>query len=280
MNRNAAIATFLAVGVALLAYFVMRFVPTIEPPHRLFYDSVVTTVAGGKKKSDTIWSKMPDFELTNQLGQKVTWKDLEGKIVVADFFFTTCPVICPRMTQNMKNLQLAIKPQKQVGKKNPEYIQFISFSVDPERDSVPELKKYADRFQINPENWWLLTGDKKQIYDLALKGMKLGITDDSVDANFIHPQKFVLIDKERVMRARKDAYGNVRIYNGLDSNDVRSLANDIVLLNLERDPHKKFFLAGKLELIAIVFVFVAIGLVVLFSYLKKEKKNASLPAKE
>jgi protein SCO1 len=280
MNRNAAIATFLAVGTALLAYFIMRFVPRIEPPHRLFYDSLVTNISGGKQRVDTVWSRVPDFTFTNQLGQKITWKDLEGKIVVADFFFTTCPTICPQMTRNMKQLQSAIKPQRKVGVKDTGFVHFISFTVDPERDSEAALKHYADRYQINPQNWWLLTGDKKEIYQLALNGMKLGITEGPVDTQFIHPQKFVLIDKERVIRARKDAQGNVRIYNGLEEADVKALAEDIVLLSLEKDPHKKFFLQGKLELIAIVFVLVAIGLVVLFSYLKKEKKNAALAQKE
>lgn len=272
MNRKAVIATFLALGTALLAYFIMRFVPRVEPPHRLFYDSVSTSVSGGKQQFDTVWSKVPDFEFTNQLGQKVSLKDLQGKIIIANFFFTTCPVVCPKMTQHMKNLQLAIKPQKRVNVKDTGFVHFLSFTVDPEKDSVPVLKQYADRFQINPQNWWLLTGDKKQIYDLALNGMKLGITEGTVDADFIHPQKFMLIDKDRVVRARKDEHGNVRLYDGLDSASVKTLAEDVVLLSLEKDPNKKFFLAGKLEIIAVVFVLVGIGLVLMFNYLKKEKK--------
>ena len=272
MNRSAALASFLAVGVALIAYFIMRFAPKTEPPHRLYYDTVVTSVSGGKEKNDTVWSKVPDFEFTNQLGQKVSWKDLQGKVVVADFFFTTCPVICPEMTNNMRELQRSIKNSKKVGVKDTSFIQFLSFTVDPERDSVAQLKKYADRFQIDPENWWLLTGDKKQIYDLALKGMRLGISEKIVDTDFIHPQKFMLIDKDRVVRARKDHQGNFRIYNGRDSSDVKALAEDIILLSLEKDKKKKFFLADKLPLIAIVFVIAAIGFLVMLRLLKKEKR--------
>lgn len=273
MNRSAALATFLAVGVALLAYFIMRFAPRTEPPHRLYYDSVITTVSGGKEKSDTVWSKVPDFEFTNQLGQKVSWKDLQGKVVVADFFFTSCPVICPEMTINMRELQRSIKTSKKVGTKDTSFIHFLSFTVDPERDSVAQLKKYADRFQIDPENWWLLTGDKKQIYDLALNGLKLGISESIVDTAFIHPQKFMLIDKDRVVRARKDSLGNFRIYDGRDSSSVKALAEDIILLTLEKDKKKKFFLADKLGLIAIVFVVMAIGLLVMLRFLKKEKRT-------
>jgi protein SCO1 len=273
MNRSAALATFLAVGVALIAYFFMRLVPRTEPPHKLYYDSVITTISGGKEKNDTVWSKVPDFEFTNQLGQKVSWKDMQGKVVVADFFFTSCPVICPEMTVNMRELQRSIKTTKKVGQKDTSFVQFLSFTVDPEKDSVSELKKYADRFQIDPENWWLLTGNKKEIYDLALNGMKLGITEKIVDTAFIHPQKFMLIDKDRVVRARKDSMGNFRIYNGRDSSDVKALAEDIILLSLEKDSRKKFFLADKLELIAVVFVIMAIGLLVMLRFLKKEKRT-------
>ena len=115
MNKNAAIATFLAIGVALIAYFIMRFVPTVTPPHRIFVDSVTLKISVGKKKTDTIWKKVPDFQLTNQLGQQVSWKDVEGKIVVVDFFFTTCPTICPAMTKNMKLLQDVIRKNNKVG---------------------------------------------------------------------------------------------------------------------------------------------------------------------
>jgi protein SCO1/2 len=173
----------------------------------------------------------------------------------------------------MRELQHSIKTTKKVNVKDTSFVQFLSFTVDPERDSVPQLKKFADRFQIDPQNWWLLTGDKKQIYELALKGMKLGITEKIVDTAFIHPQKFILIDKDRVVRARKDADGNFRIYDGRDSADVKALAEDIVLLSLEKDKKKKFFLADKLELIAIVFVIAVIGLLVMLRFLKKEKRN-------
>ncbi|HEU4472430.1 MAG TPA: SCO family protein [Flavisolibacter sp.] len=274
MNKKAAIATFLALGVSLIAFFIMKFVPVGQMPHRLFYDSVATTVDGGKKSSDTIWSKVPDFTFTNQLGQKVSLKDLKGKVIVADFFFTTCPVVCPQMTRNMKELQNAIKSSDRVGNREANFVHFISFTVDPARDSVAELKKYADKYQINPQNWWLLTGDKKEIYDLAYHGMKLGITEKEIDTAFIHPQQFVLIDRERIIRARKDEQGNPNLYNGRDTTDVKMLAEDIILLSVEKDRNKKFFLEGKLGLIAVVFGAAILGIVLLISYLNKEKKKA------
>jgi protein SCO1 len=272
MNKTALYGLLLGVLIPVTAYFIMRFIPPANVmPYRLFYEDVRKTVKNGKETEDTVWSKVPDFSLTNQMGQKVSWKDLEGKIVVADFFFTRCPQICPRLTQNMKHLQEAVKNNNKAGNNEADFIQFLSITVDPVHDSVAELKKYADRFQINPQNWWLLTGDKKQIYDLALNGMKLGINETEVDTAFIHPQTMVLIDKERVVRARHDDLGNIKLYNGLDSNDVKNIAEDIILLRLEKDKKGKFFLADELPLIGVVMVAAAIGVIVLMFVLKTKK---------
>jgi protein SCO1 len=214
----------------------------------------------------------------------VSWKDMmykrsdsltEGKIVVIDFFFTHCPTICPTMTNNMKLLRDNIKSNNVVGDRSADFVQFLSISVDPERDSVPELKKWADRFQVNPENWWLLTGNKKEIYDWAKNGLQLGIIDGgNVDSNFMHPQLFMLLDKDRVIRARRDKDGNVKMYNGLDSNSLRNLAEDIIFLSLEKDPRKKSPLAGQLELIAVVFAVAAVGVILLLTLMKKETRKA------
>jgi protein SCO1 len=283
MNKKALYGILIALIIPLVAYFIMKAVPTVTPPRRVFVDSVTTKISKGKEVTDTIWSRVPDFAFTNQLGQKVSWKDLfyqkndsaiEGKIVVIDFFFTHCPTICPTMTRNMKLLRDNIKTNNLVGDREANFVQFLSVSVDPERDSVVELKKWADRFQINPENWWLLTGNKKEIYDWARNGLKLAVVDGgNVDTNFMHPQLFMLLDKDRVIRARRDGSGNVKMYNGLDSTDLRNLAEDIVLLSLEKDPKKKSPLAGKLELIAIVFAIVAVGIVFLVLFMRKEKRK-------
>jgi protein SCO1/2 len=135
----------------------------------------------------------------------------------------------------------------------------------PERDSVERLKKWADRFQIDPQNWWLLTGDRKQIYDMSINDMKLLAQDGGpVDSNFLHTDFFVLIDKNRNIRG---------YYHGLDTNALSQLSEDIVLLSMERDRKAKSFFSGKLELIAIIFMIAGIGLVVLMKLLKKENKR-------
>lgn len=272
MNKTALYGLILGVFIPVTAYFIMRFIPPANVmPYRLFYDDVRKTVKNGKETDDTVWSRVPDLNLTNQQGEKVSWKNLEGKVIVANFFFTRCPQICPRLMENMKRLQEAVKNNNKAGTNEANFVQFLSITVDPLHDSVTELKKYANRFQINPQNWWLLTGDKKQIYNLALNGMKLGISETDVDTAFIHSQSLVLIDKDRVIRARHDSLGNIKLYNGLDSNDVKNIAEDIILLRLEKEKKGKFFLADELPLIGVVMVVAILGVIVLMFVLKMNK---------
>ena len=200
-------------------------------PRRYHYDTVITKVKDGIEVSDTVWHSVKNIQLQNQLGKTVSLSDLNGKILVVDFFFTHCISICPKLTANMKRLQQAIKtrdPRKLV---DTPFIQFVSLTVDPERDSPSVLKKYADKFQLNHDTWWMLTGDKKTIYDFGLNEVKLGVPDSSsVDTNFIHSEYFVLLDRDRVVRG---------YYNGLDTVALNKLSEDIVFLMLERDKKKK-----------------------------------------
>ena len=200
-------------------------------PRRYHYDTVITKVKDGIEVSDTVWHSVKNIQLQNQLGKTVSLSDLNGKILVVDFFFTHCISICPKLTANMKRLQQAIKtrdPRKLV---DTPFIQFVSLTVDPERDSPAVLKRYADKFQLNHDTWWMLTGDKKTIYDFGLNEVKLGVPDSSsVDTNFIHSEYFVLLDRDRVVRG---------YYNGLDTVALNKLSEDIVFLMLERDKKKK-----------------------------------------
>ena len=110
-------------------------------------------------------------------------------------------------------------------------MRFVSFTVDPERDSAQRLKAYGDRFRINHDTWWMLTGPKKDIYDIALNEFKANIAqEEGVDTGFIHTDKIFLLDKDRVVRGW---------YNGLDSNKLDLLIKDVVLLNMERDKKEK-----------------------------------------
>ncbi|MBC7827526.1 MAG: SCO family protein [Chitinophagaceae bacterium] len=233
MSRKALLALCLAVLLPAISYLLVKKFSesAISMPQRYFADSVINKVVNGKSTTDTIWHQVADISLTNQLGKQVSLNDLKGKIIIADFFFTRCPSICPTLTTNMKGLQDALKIKDARKRIDLDFVQFLSFSVDPERDSVPVLKKYADKFGINHDTWWMLTGPKKDIYDFALNELKLGLQDgESVDSNFIHTGKFVLLDKERVVRG---------YYDGLDTTVLSKLAEDLTLLMLEKDKKKK-----------------------------------------
>jgi len=156
------------------------------------------------------------FELKNQNGKLVSNKDLEGKIVVTDFFFTHCPSICPKLTANLKSIQEAMNDDPS--------ILINSFSIDPERDSVGRLAQYASKFEVEGQ-WNLLTGDKKIIYQLARKKFMVDASEgDGGPNDFIHSDKFVLMD----VKGRIRGY-----YKGTDENEVKQLIVDIRKLKEE-----------------------------------------------
>jgi len=266
LNKSAVLGLLLAVIIPFTGYFIIKSLSSsaVAMPRHYIYDSVINKTERGKQVSDTLWHKVPHFQLSNQLGKKVGWKDIGEKIVVADFFFTQCPTICPQMTLNMKRLQDGITNTQKVGNRDPDFIHFLSFSVDPERDSVSKLKAWADRFQINPANWWLLTGPKKEIYDLSIEHMKLGLVDgQGIDTGFFHTDYMVLIDRNRNIRG---------YYHGLDSAAIGKLSRDIILLSLEKNPARKKFFEGKLELIAVIFSLILVGILLLVYLSKRDKK--------
>jgi protein SCO1/2 len=285
MNKTALYALVLALLLPLGSYFVIKQLSrdAVQIPQPVFSDTVITKIEKGKIKSKTIWHKIPDFTLINQSGDRVSLADLKKanpetgdtltKIIVANFFFTHCATICPRMTLNVKKLQESIKKSQKVGDRTADFVQFISFSVDPDRDSVPALKKWADRYQINPNTWWLLTGEKKTIYNLA-KHMNIFADDPKgVDTGFFHTDIMTLIDKDGVVRMSRDENGNPRSYNSLDSADLARLSEDIIFLSLEKDRSKKSFLSGKLELLAVVFLLTLAGLGIFLAVLRRSKNK-------
>ncbi len=152
-----------------------------------------------------------DFSFQNQYNETVTQQDFEGVIYVADFFFTTCPTICPIMTKNMMDLQRQVQSYSDV--------KLLSHTVMPEVDSVPVLKEYAQKHQAIKGKWHLVTGDKKEIYYIARKSylaVKTSTTDELYD--MVHTENFVLIDKKRRVRG---------FYDGTKKEDVTRLVQDI-----------------------------------------------------
>jgi protein SCO1 len=267
VSGKALLAVCITVLVPLIAYFIVKDASenAIAMPQRYYYDSVMSSIKDGKEITDTLWHTVKNISLINQNGDSVTFDSLRGKVIVADYFFTHCPSICPALQSNMKRLQDALKLKDETRNTDSSFVQFISFTVDPQRDSSAVLKKYGDRFGVNPDVWWLLTGPKKTIYDFALTELKMGLQDgEGVDSNFIHTQKMVLLDKDHVVRG---------YYDGLDSVALAKLAQDIVFIMLEKDKKSKSVfneLQPLLPMIIIILVLTVAG-VVYFSY--KQKKG-------
>ena len=169
-------------------------------------------------KEEKEFHKIPDFSLTNQLGENITQKTFENKIYITDFFFTTCPGICPQMTGNMFKIQEEFK--------NDNEILLLSHSVMPKTDSISALKNYAKFNGVIDNKWHLVTGDKNEIYSLGRDHYfvenDLG-EEKSID-DFLHTENFLLIDKEKHIRG---------IYNGLNRASIAQLIIDIKALKNE-----------------------------------------------
>ena len=160
------------------------------------------------------YHRIADFSLLNQNGDTITQENYRNKIYVADFFFTTCPTICPIMTANLVEVQAALA--------NDSEVLLLSHSVTPEIDSVAQLKKYAIEKGVNDAKWNLVTGDKKQIYELARKSY-LAVQEDGDGGPFdmIHTENFILVDKQRRIRG---------FYDGTKEEEMDRLLSDIEIL--------------------------------------------------
>jgi protein SCO1/2 len=159
------------------------------------------------------YHKISDFSLTNQNGETVTQSKYDNKIYVADFFFTTCQSICPIMTKNMKDIQDKLIKDSE--------ILLLSHTVFPEIDSVEVLKKYAVENEVIDSKWDLVTGDKKEIYDLARKSYLAAKDNNFGEYEMIHTENFVLIDKNRQIRG---------FYDGTNKEEIDRLYKDIKIL--------------------------------------------------
>jgi protein SCO1 len=161
---------------------------------------------------------IPNFEMLNQSGRKVSLGEIEGHVAVVNFFFTSCPTICPKMMRNMQRVQELYLDDDNVS--------LLSFTVDPKRDTPSKLKAYAEKYHIVESKWSLLTGDKKEIYSLARNGFYLTASQgDGGDYDFIHSENLVLIDRQKRLRG---------YYEGTDTDAVDQLINDIAKLKRDK----------------------------------------------
>ena len=207
------IVIFLSIASTILYLFYEALTPKnvlpIFQPNDVNYELVDSSIQHVKR-----FHKIKSFEFVNQNGEIISEKDYEGFIYVADFFFTTCPSICPLMTNNMVNIQNYIKDKNKV--------KLLSFSVTPEIDSVPVLKEYSIKKGVDDKYWNLLTGDKSKIYSLARKSfLVVKENRESNSHDMIHTENFVLVDREKRIRG---------FYDGTDDKDMQVLKKDIEIL--------------------------------------------------
>ncbi len=208
------IGTFLIFSIVSISLFMNVLTPKkrlpVMNPSDVNVELVDSTVQHVRK-----YHTIADFSFTNQNGKTITQKDYEGKIYVADFFFTTCETICPRMTSNMVEIQKATM--------NDRKVMLLSHSVLPDKDSVPVLKKYALEKGVIDSKWNLVTGDKKEIYGIARKSylaVKTGSPEEMYD--MVHTENFILVDTHRRVRG---------FYDGTKTEDITRLIEDIKWLS-------------------------------------------------
>ncbi len=166
--------------------------------------------------------KVANFSFTNQEGKTITQDDVKGKICVVEYFFTTCKGICPRMNENMTKVYGAFRGNDD--------IKILSHTVDPKKDTVEAMRDYALRFDADPKQWMFLTGDKKELYDMARYSYLVTAVDDTgtvdIQSDFIHTDRFVLVDRDGHIRGQ---------YKGTDMGDINRLIGDIKELLKEKE---------------------------------------------
>lgn len=218
MKQLIALLIIIGVGIAIATMMISeqqskRTLPYLNPAQ--INSKLVDSTLQNKGSNHTI---LP-FRLVNQNGDTIDEKAIENKIVVANFFFTTCPTICPKMNNKLSKVYDSIKSHEDV--------MFLSHSVWPEMDTVEAMKAYASQFNITTPTWYFLTGDKEQLYNLARKSYLVApsIYDTTFDqggqGDFIHTENIVLVDKDKFIRG---------MYDGLNDEEMKQLIADIQLL--------------------------------------------------
>ncbi|MBD1399023.1 SCO family protein [Pontibacter sp. JH31] len=182
---------------------------------------VVQREADGRQVTDTVYHTIPDFAFINQDSQVVTSLTVQDKVYVTDFFFTTCPTICPKMKSQMLRVYEAFKDEPQ--------LVLLSHTIDPKHDTVAVLRDYADRLQVSSDKWHFVTGEKDSIYSIAMQYMVTALEDEQEPGGFVHSGAFVLVDQNRHVRG---------IYDGTDPAQVDKLIQDIPALLPKKNKKK------------------------------------------
>lgn len=211
--RLAATALIILFGPALFYFLVTRGSNTYKKIE--IYGPRDFKIVNGK--ADTVYHTISDFSLIDQKGRPVTQQNFKNRIYVANFFFTTCTTICPKMSEGLQDVAYAFKDDT--------LVRIISHTVNPEDDSVPALLAYSQRYRAKPDKWYFVTGDKEQLYKLAREDYYLPVAPGNGGKDdFIHSEKLILIDNQKRIRG---------IYDGTDAWEVARLKDEIKVLEFE-----------------------------------------------
>jgi protein SCO1/2 len=203
-----ALSILLAISLFIASCQEKKYLPFLGPKDTHLVDG----------KVDTIYHQIPPFRFLNQDSTWVSEKDMAGKIYIADFFFTSCPTICPKMKTQLLRIYERYSANDQ--------IRILSHSIDPVFDTPSVLKQYAERLQVKAPRWNMLTGDKAAIYKLGEKSYMVTAQEDKNEAGgFVHSGAFILVDKNRHVRG---------IYDGTQETEVNHLIEDIEILLQEK----------------------------------------------
>jgi protein SCO1 len=222
--------SYIGVSLVILVFgiiFIPRIIERIKNGTIVQGDRI--DAVSNHKNSETDLVKIgpvPAFELTDQDNKKISNKDYLGKVYVLEFFFSTCPTICPRMNSNMLLIQDEFFGNPNFG--------IASITINPENDTPKVLQEHAKSLGVRSTNWHFLSGDKEYIYSIANKGFNLYVGENQkVNGGFEHSGLFALIDKKGNIRSRRDSYNNpIMYYDGLEKEGVKTIMKDIkTLLN-------------------------------------------------
>ena len=180
---------------------------------------VVTKQVDGKTVTDSVYHTIPDFKFVSQYGDTITQATLKGKVYVADFFFTSCPTICPKMKMQLKRVYERFS-------KNPNVV-LLSHTIDPAHDSVPVLREFANQLGVTSKNWLFVTGDRDKIYEIGQNSyMVTAQADSTAPGGVVHSGAFILVDKDKHIRG---------IYDGTTETGVDKLMTDLDKLLAEKE---------------------------------------------
>lgn len=219
--------SYIGISLVILVFgiiFVPKIIDRIKDGSVVQSDRIDVTSNNRNKNVDTGLIKIgpsPSFSLTNQDGKTITEKYYAGKVHVVEFFFSTCPTICPIMNQNMLLIEKEFMGNPNFG--------IVSITINPKTDTQQVLKEHSKTLGVTSSNWNFLTGEQDYIYDIANKGFNIYVGQNTkVEGGFEHSGYFALVDKKGNIRSRKDANGNPLIYyNGLEKVDIKALMKDI-----------------------------------------------------